>query len=113
MLWQIHGTPKDLSLRFSTSGDNTILTAPAGCNMFIHSLTLIPSANMTVKFKCGARTVADMDLLAFMTYSMADMPGMDGQGSFECKTGEAFIINISSASQVTGSVTYSYTDTTI
>lgn len=113
MLWQIHGETKDSPLRFSTSGDNTILAAPSTGNMFIHNLVLIPSADVTVKIYCGSRNVADMDLKQYMTYAMDDMPGQDGMGTWTCKSGEAFIINLSSAVQVTGQVKYSYTDTTL
>jgi hypothetical protein len=112
MLWQIHGTTKDLGLRFSTSGDNTIITGPTSGNMFIHGIVLIPSADVTAKIKCGSRTVGDFDLKQYMTFSMDDIPGQDGVGFWECKTGENFIINLSSAVQVTGLVKYSFTDTT-
>lgn len=113
MLWQIHGTTKDAGLRFSSSGDNTLIAAPSGTNMMVHGLILIPSADVTAKIKLGSRTVADLDLKQYMTYAMDDMPGMDGQGFYECKTGEAFIVNLSSAVSVTGQVKYSYIDTTL
>jgi len=113
MLWQIHGNTKDLPLRFSASGDNTLIAAPSGTNMMVHGLALIPSGDVTAKIFLGARSVADFDLKANMTFSMSDIPGMDGQGFYECKTGEAFIINLSAAVSVTGLVKYSYIDTTI
>jgi hypothetical protein len=113
MLWQIHGEIKQAGLRFSTSGDNTIIAAPTGTNLMVHSLVLLPAADVTLKIKCGSRVQADLDLKAFQTYALDDRPGMDGQGTFECKTGEAFTINLSSAVQVTGQVEYSYVDTTI
>lgn len=113
MLWQVHGELKRAGLRFSTSGDNTIIAAPSGTNLMIHGLVLIPSADVTVKIKCGSNEVADMDLKAFMTYGMDDMPGQDGQGFYTCRTGEAFVINLSSATQVTGQIVYSYVDATI
>jgi len=113
MLWQIHGEVKHLPLRFSASGDNTILTAPTGTNMMVHALALVPSADVTLKIKCGTRIVAELDLKAFQPYSMDDTPGMDGQGFYECKTGEAFIINLSGAVSTTGQVNYSYVDTTL
>lgn len=113
MLWQIHGETKNIGLRFSTSGDNTIIAAPSGTNMMVHGLVLVPSADVTVKIKCGTRVQADLDLKAFMTYAMDDMAGQDGQGFYECKTGEAFIINLDAAVQVTGQAKYSYIDTTL
>jgi len=113
MLWQIHGNTKDLPLRFSASGNNTLIAAPSGTNMMVHGLVLIPSADVTAKIFLGARNVADFDLQANMTFAMDDMPGMEGQGFYECKTGEAFIINLSAAVSITGLVKYSYIDTTI
>lgn len=113
MLWQIHGEPKDSSLRFSTSGDNIILAAPTSGNMFIHVLGLLPSADVTIKIKCGSRTVADYDLKQYQPYAIDDMPGQDGTGTYVCKTGENFVINLGSAVQVTGQIKYSYTDTTV
>jgi hypothetical protein len=114
MLWQIHGTPKDVNVRFSASGDNTLIAAPSGTNMFIHSLVLNPASAVTVKIKLGARQVGgDIDLAANQAFSTSDLPGMDGQGYYECKTGEAFIVNLSSAVSVTGAVKYSYIDTTL
>lgn len=112
MLWQIHGETRQEGLRFSSSGDNTIIAAPTGTNMMIHALVLLPSADVTLKIKCGSRVQADLDLKAYQTYAMDDTPGMDGQGFHECKTGEAFIINLSAPVQVTGQVKYSYVDTT-
>ncbi len=113
MLWQIHGELKHAGLRFSTSGVNTLLAAPTGTNMMIHGLVLLPAADVTATIKCGARTVGDFDLKAFMTFSMDDAPGMDGQGRWECKTGEAFTVTLSAAVQVTGMIDYSYVDTTL
>ena len=114
MLWQIHGTPKDANVRISTSGDNTIIAAPSGTNMFIHALILNPAAAVTIKIKLGSRQVGgDIDLIANQSFNISDIVGMDGQGYFECKSGEAFIINLSSATSVTGSVKYSYIDTTL
>lgn len=113
MLWQIHGEVKNLALRFSTSGDNTIIAAPSGTNMMIHALALLPSNDVTVKIYCGARLMAELDLQAYQPYTLDDTAGMDGQGFYECKTGEAFIINLSGAIEVTGQVKYSYVDTTL
>jgi hypothetical protein len=113
MLWQIHGTNKQSGLRFSTSGVNTLLTAPTGTNMMVHGLTITPAADVTCVLKCGSRTVADLDLKAFMTFAMDDAPGMDGQGRWECKTGEAFTATLSAAIQCTGMIDYSYVDTTL
>ena len=81
--------------------------------MMIHGLVLIPSADVTVKIYLGARNIVDMDLKQYMTYSSDDFPGIDGQGMWECKIGEAFIINLSSAVSVTGGVDYSYVDATL
>lgn len=113
MLWQAHGEMKHAGLRFSTSGVNTLLAAPTGTNMMIHGLTLTPSADVTAVIKCGSNTVADLDLKAFMTFAMDDAPGMDGQGRWECKSGEAFTVTLSAAIQVTGMIDYSYVNATI
>ena len=113
MLWQVHGNVKQLPLRFSTSGNNTIIAAPSGTNLLIHGLVLIPSADVTVKINLGSRNVVDMDLKQYMTYSSDDFASMQGAAMWECKTGEAFIINLSSAVSVTGGVDYSYIDTTL
>jgi hypothetical protein len=114
MLWQIHGNPKDANVRFSASGDNTLVAAPTGTNMFIHALILNPAAAVTVKIKLGARQVGgDIDLIANQSFNVSDLSGMDGLGFYECKSGEAFIVNLSSAVSVTGYVKYSYIDTTL
>lgn len=109
MLWNIHGTPKDVSINTSTSGDNTIIAAPTVGRNLIHALSIVAAGAVTVTIKLGSRTVAVFALTTGGAVNLSDIASQQGGAFYECLTGEAFIINLSGAVNITGTVKYSNT----
>lgn len=108
MYQNIHGELTRAPINISTLGDNTIISAPTTGELFIHELVVNPSAAMTVTMKCGARTVATFTLSGGQPITLSDITGMPGEPRFKCFQGEAFIINLSAAGSLTGTIAYSY-----
>jgi len=75
-------------------GSNTIVAAQDDAYIYIHELIgdLASGGNLIVK--CGTRTVASFTLDAGQGITEQDEPGMDGVPRFECKPGEAFILEV-------------------
>lgn len=109
MIWNIHGTPKDVSINTSSSGDNTIIAAPSTGRNLIHALSIVAAGAVTVTIKCGSRTVATFALTTGGSVNLSDIASQQGGAFYECLTGEAFIINLGSAVNITGTVKYSNT----
>jgi hypothetical protein len=109
MLWNIHGTPKDVSVNISSSGDNTIVSGSTIGRNLIHALSLVAASAVTVTIKLGSRTVGTFALSAGGSINLSNLASQEGGAFYECLTGEAFIINLSGAVNVTGTVKYSNT----
>lgn len=108
MLQNIHGQVITAPVNISTTGDNTIIGAPTIGELFIHELVVNPSAAMTITIKCGSRTVGVFTLSGGQPITLSDIVSMDGEPRFKCYQGEAFIINLSAAGSLTGTIAYSY-----
>lgn len=109
MLWNIHGTPKDVSINTSSSGDNTIIAAPTVGRNLIHALSIVAAGAVTVTIKCGSSTKAVFALTTGGSINLSDIASQQGGAFYECLTGEAFVINLSGAVNITGTVKYSNT----
>lgn len=75
-------------------GSNTIIAAQSDAYIYIHELIgdLASAGNLIVK--AGSRTLASFTLDAGQGITLQDEPGMDGVPRFECKPGEAFILEV-------------------
>lgn len=75
-------------------GTNTIVAAKADAYIYIHELIgdLASAGNLIIK--AGSRTLASFTLDAGQGITEQDEPGMDGVPRFECKPGEAFILEV-------------------
>jgi hypothetical protein len=111
MLWNIHGEKINAPIAISASGDNTIVASVPQGEIFIHRVMLNPGATVTVTVKCGSRVQRTITLGTTQGYTSDDIVGMDGEAIFKCLPGESFIINLSSATAITGGITYSYKNT--
>jgi hypothetical protein len=73
-------------------GSNTIVAADADAYIYVHELIGDMSAAGNLIIKAGTRTLASFTLDAGQGLTLQDEPGMDGVPRFECKPGEAFIL---------------------
>lgn len=88
-------------------GETVIVAAQADAYIYIHELIgdLAGAGNLIVK--CGARTVASFTLDAGQGITEQDEPGMDGVPRFECRPGEAFILEVTGGT-FNGAIDYSF-----
>lgn len=90
----------------STSGDNTIVAASAGNPIKVWKIMFTNAAAVNVTYKNGAST----NLSGAMIYGTAGATVLDGPEGFPlfaCTVGNAFIINLSGAVGIAGTVWYS------
>lgn len=88
-------------------GETIIVAAQSDSYIYIHELIgdLAGAGNLIVK--CGTRTVASFTLDAGQGITEQDEPGMDGVPRFECKPGEAFILEVTGGT-FNGAIDFSY-----
>jgi hypothetical protein len=96
-----------LPVNFSSSGDNTVITAISLTRFAIHRIWLVCAAATSLTFKDGASTAlsgaASMSANGGLTFDAT------GEPWFVTSLGNAFIINSSAAVQVSGMVYYTAT----
>ena len=87
-------------------GSNTLVAAQTDAYIYVHELIgdLAGAGNLIVK--AGTRTLASFTLDAGQGITLQDEAGMDGVPRFECKPGEAFIIEVTGGT-FSGSLDYS------
>jgi hypothetical protein len=87
-------------------GSNTLVPAQTDAYIYVHELIgdLAVGGNLIVK--AGSRTLASFVLDAGQGITEQDEPGMDGVPRFECRPGEAFIIEVTGGT-FNGSLDYS------
>jgi len=88
-------------------GTNTIVAAQDDAYIYIHELIgdLASAGNLIVK--AGSRTLASFTLDGGQGITEQDEPGMDGVPRFECKPGEAFILEVTGGT-FNGALDYSF-----
>jgi hypothetical protein len=88
-------------------GSTTVIAAKDDAYIYIHELIgdLASAGNLIVK--CGTRTVASFTLDAGQGITEQDEPGMDGVSRFECRPGEAFILEVTGGT-FNGAIDYSF-----
>ena len=106
MLQDAHTKKTSISVAAAV-GTNTIIAAEDDAYIYIHELVgdLAAGGNLTVK--CGTREVAAFVLDAGQGITEQDEPGMDGAPRFECRPGEAFILEVTGGT-FNGSCDYSF-----
>jgi len=92
------------SFNFAATGDNIIAAAVPGKKLAIYRLLLSSTGAQTLIFKDGAGTSLsgpmDFGALAFIFLDPTNLPW------FETSAGNAFIINASAATKISGKVDY-------
>lgn len=91
-------------INIAASGDNTVIALAAGKQIIIHQLLLVAAGAVSIKMKDGAST----DLTPAMSLLASTPLWLDaGEPWFVTTAGNAFIINLSGAVQVSGRIYYS------
>jgi hypothetical protein len=87
-------------------GSTDVIAAQTDAYIYIHELIgdLASAGNLIIK--CGTRTVASFTLDAGQGITEQDEPGMDGVPRFECRPGEAFVLEVTGGT-FNGSCDYS------
>lgn len=86
---------KKISIPVTASvGSNTLVAAQADAYIYVHELIGDLAAAGNLIIKAGTRTLASFTLDQGQGITEQDEPGMDGVPRFECKPGEAFIIEV-------------------
>lgn len=88
-------------------GTTTIVAAQPDAYIYIHELIGDLAAAGNLIIKCGTRTVASFALDGGQGITEQDEPGMDGVSRFECRPGEAFILEVTGGT-FNGAIDYSY-----
>jgi hypothetical protein len=88
-------------------GTTTIVAAQPDAYIYIHELIGDLAAAGNLIIKCGTRTVASFTLDAGQGITEQDEPGMDGVSRFECRPGEAFILEVTGGT-FNGAIDYSF-----
>jgi hypothetical protein len=88
-------------------GSTTIVAAKSDAYIYIHELIGDLAAAGNLIIKAGTRTLASFTLDGGQGITEQDEPGMDGVPRFECKPGEAFILEVTGGT-FNGAIDYSY-----
>lgn len=97
--------PKYAAISESSSGDNTVVAAVSGKRIRVLSYVLIATGAVAVKFvsdASGTDITGAMDLGANGGVSAPHSPS----GHYQTGVGEALILNLGAAVQVSGHLTY-------
>lgn len=106
MLQDAHTRKK--SIPVSASGASTeVVAAQDDAWIYIHELIGDLSVSGTLTVKCGTETVGTYALDAGQGLTEQDEPGEDNRPRFECKPGDAFILEVAGGGTFTGSCHYS------
>jgi hypothetical protein len=91
----------------ASSGDNTIIAANADKRIHVWKMWLVGNASVNLKFKSGSN---EFNAFAVpLTAQGANITfAYDDEPYWICNKGEAFVINLSGAVQITGRIYYTY-----
>lgn len=100
------GTCTEVAIDTTASGDNTIVAGSAGKTIRIYSIILFANSANNLTLKDGASTKL-MGVMNFTSNMGWDHDADDeGHRPFTLSAGNAFVINLSGATQVSGRVWY-------
>lgn len=107
MLQDVHSKKESISVVTTTTGDNIIIPAQSDAWIYIHEIIGDLTNNGVVQVKAGSRVLGTFDLSSGQGLTEQNEPGEDNRPRFECRPGEAFILNISTSAIFKGSCHYS------
>jgi hypothetical protein len=95
---------KVAAINFSSSGDNTVITAPASGGITVVGITFTVAGGTNITFKNG--TTAESGAIVF-TGNGSSMTLMNHErGYYFADAGNNFVMNNSNAVQVSGTIWY-------
>jgi len=96
------------NIDISSSGDNTIIAAPAGTSEYlaIDHINLVPNSAVSIILKTGSTSLSGTYSLTANQGFVIENSYQDQDGLLVCGANEAFIINLSGAVQVSGFIKY-------
>ena len=97
---------KTAVIDISSSGDNTIIAAPANGYIAIDHVNLLPTTAVSVKFKRGSTDISGPYPLDAKQAVTLENAIHNEKGIMTCLPGDAFVVNLGSAVQVGGFVRY-------
>lgn len=104
--YEYNDFPKNVAVSFSSSGDNTIISAPTNGRIVIDLISLVPSAAVGLKLIAGTRDQSGVYSLTANQGFTLDNPSGSRWGVVRCLPGEAFKINVNGAVQCSGLIDY-------
>jgi hypothetical protein len=97
---------KQADINIAASGDNTVIAAVSGKQIIVYKMWFVTNAAVNVQFKDGASTAFNGFAVPFTGQGSSLTFQFDGKSYFETTAGNAFIINLSGATQITGRIYY-------
>ena len=97
---------KKADIDISTSGDNTIISAPSSGYIAIDHINFIPTSDVTVQLKDGTVSYGGAYPLSAKQAFTIENAIQNEHGVITIRPGQAFIINLDGAVQVSGFVRY-------
>lgn len=94
----------DISI--AASGDNTIIAAPSAGYIAIDHINFVPTSAVTVQLKQGTTNYGGAYPLDTKQAFTIENAILNDKGIITLKPGEAFVINLGAAVQVSGFVRY-------
>lgn len=109
MSWDSHTTIETSPVSFSTSGDNTIISGAANNDywVYIHTLVLIPRADVEVTLKKGSTAISGPIQLKANQPATIESTYPDQSAILKYNPGEDVVVGLSAAVQVDGFVNHS------
>jgi hypothetical protein len=95
------------SVSISSSGSNTIITAPTSpAYLVVDSILLVPASQTTIQVLSGSTALTG--IMSIAQYGMLKIENItnDEDGVFKCAAGEALNISLGGGVTVTGFVNY-------
>lgn len=90
----------------SSSGDNTLITAPVGGYIAIDHINLVPAGAVNVTLKSGSDALSGAYPLTTSQGFVLENSSRVTKGVVNCADSEAFVINLSGAVAVYGFIRY-------
>lgn len=92
----------------SSAGDTTLVSAVTGRKVRVTSYVLVAAAPVTVEFKSGSTALSGA--MPFGANGGASASGHPESPVLECAAGEALVITLGGAIQVSGHISYTLED---
>lgn len=100
------GNLRSAAISISSSGNNTVIAAPANGYIVIDHISIVPAGAVAVTLKSGTTALSGAYPLTTSQGFVLENSMHNEQGVITCAPGEAFVIGLGGAVAVTGMVRY-------